>query len=71
MTAKWYPHFTHPKPQMGLLIGRPYFTLIDKEKCLKILPKLLKKDSMDEWLKDKQEYENDLTNEKENEQGEN
>lgn len=50
--------------RMGFLIGRPYFTLIDKEKCLKIVPKLLEKDFMQEWLKDKQDYENNLADKK-------
>ena len=50
--------------QMGFFVGRPSFTLIDKEKCLKVLPNLLKGDYMKEWQKDKEAYEKDIADKK-------
>ena len=48
----------------GFFIARPYFTLMEKEKCLKVLPGLLKGDFMKEWQKDKEAYEKGIAAEK-------
>lgn len=41
---------------MGFFVGRPYFSLVDKKECIKNLQKLLTRESLQQWQKDRENF---------------